>query len=116
MNLIFYGEFFKLANFVETNLCCKQILNKFTQSPGYGLFNSNFIQLEPDEIPNGNIFIVQLDKTIAITINDTNYKIPGDMTINEFKQMRQISQAIYNKFNLEMFSDEYFGSDSHYNY
>jgi hypothetical protein len=116
MNLIFYGEFFKSTNFVENNLCCNQILNKFAKFPGYGLFDSNFTQLEPDEIPDGNVFIVQLDKTIVITVNNTCYKIPGDMTINEFKQMRQISQAIYNKFNLEMFSDEYFGSDSHYHY
>ncbi len=116
MNLIFYQDFFKSTNFVENNLCCKQILNKFTESPGYGLFDSNFTQLAPDEIPNGNFFIVQLDKTIAITVNNTCYKIPGDMTINEFTQMRQISKPIYNKFNLEMFSDEFFGSDSHYHY
>jgi hypothetical protein len=71
------------------------------------------IFINVDDFANYSLFITFIG-LISIIPNTVSTSII--MTVNEFKQIGQISQPIYNKFNLEMFSDEYFSSGSHYHY
>ena len=121
MSLIFYGKNFKISSHANNYSNYQALLEDFAKISScnlsnYKIFNENFVQIDLAENskPTGNLFLVDSDNMINIKLNGISYKIPSDMTINDFNQISKNQNYIYNQYKIEMFSDEYFTNGSNY--
>lgn len=132
MSIKLYGKKYKTSFPIDNNLDLLKILEnqsgnfeisnckvfKYTISKGEIEYNLdlelNLINFESDDIKKSNFFLCDSKNLITINFNKKLFKIPSDMSIIEFKDFVFIQSDIFNKYNMEMFSDEYFTNNSQY--
>lgn len=123
MNKILYYE-----NYIISSLICNysnylELLQNLSNQHNFNINelkifkDINFEEISNLEIPiiyDRNIFICNNKQMINIIYNNIKYNIPLYMTINEFKLFTNTQNNIFNKYDLEMYSDEYFTNKSIY--